>query len=89
MLNKYLHFISIRERGEVVALGKERPGKPPASDNLLRSVSLSDGPAYDLLSEGCWGEQYILKCALENTSPQIKGNCHRDRSWALYHTRRK
>lgn len=41
MLNKYLHSISFTERNEVVGLGKERPRKTPASNNLLLSVSLS------------------------------------------------
>lgn len=46
MLGKYLHLIRVKERGEVVGLGKERPGKMPASDNLLHSVSLSVRWAY-------------------------------------------
>lgn len=38
MLNKYLHLISIKERGEGGG-AKDRPGNTSASDHLLLSVS--------------------------------------------------
>lgn len=51
-MNKYLHLISIKERGEVVGLGKERPGKIPASDNLVLSFPLCKmGPLITICSQ--------------------------------------
>lgn len=75
----------------MVGLGKERPGKTPASNNLSLSVTLSIrwATCHYLLSEGCHCEQFILESALENTLQQIKGNFYRDKSWTLYHKRRK
>lgn len=87
MLNKCLHLISIKESTPGGG-AKARPGKTPASDELLLSFPLGKmGPlAYgDRLSEDCPHEQYILESSLENTLQQIKGHFPRDKTWALDH----